>query len=416
MFKSPHVLVIGASGRFLAQSAVLAGWQVSVIDLFCDLDTQQFCSSSNQINTAELSIGGAYKVDALGDLRFGEKIGVGEVFKGVESDRRAKSYTIVFSGGAENYAEFFRPGFWPVSKIAGPSESSIKRLLSWSIIQNVCQRHQIQTPRTIFAPDHAIDNRTTWLKKQIRSGGGLHLQPWTHGEEVEFGEGFYLQEKMDGPTVSGCFVAKQEEGRVTTVLLGACRQLPNENLNDFRYQGSLGPVQLDARDHEEMERVGRRIASEFFLNGVFGIDFILSENGLHLVDTNPRIPASAELIERYYRISRSDFTIVGVHLDATERGQIPSPIKDFREPVFSKTIIYLDSQFPLVVNEKMVEHFQGSPWLTDVPAIGTLINPCHPVITVHAEAQDEQSLTVESIRRIKKIRAMLSGRIQPSQK
>ena len=207
--------------------------------------------------------------------------------------------------------------------------------------------------------------------------------------------------------MSGCFVSCHNEGRSTTQLLGACQQLPNEQPDDFRYQGSLGPVELEERDRQEMDRVGRIVASELCLKGVWGIDFISTAQGLYLVDINPRVTASAELIERFYRRSQFDFTILRAHLDATMGGPMPTLIKDFGECVFSKTIVYLESDEPLIVNEAMFGYLQSSDTITDIPALGTEIHPGHPLVTVHWEARDRQTLEVQAAQQMKEVRAFL---------
>ena len=117
MLNPLHVLVIGASGRFLAQSAILAECQVSVVDLFGDVDTQRLCAASNRFSTDDESTSWAEKIDALGDLSVQSKHEAGEVLKTVPPEMSSTLFTIVFSGGAENYPEFFRHGFWGRSRV-----------------------------------------------------------------------------------------------------------------------------------------------------------------------------------------------------------------------------------------------------------------------------------------------------------
>jgi predicted ATP-grasp superfamily ATP-dependent carboligase len=384
MLDRPHVLVIGASGRFVAQSAVFAGYQVSVIDLFGDVDTKQICMASNRFSEEENSVSWAHKIDALSDLSASGHSGMGAVLRAVELEMGSVPFTIVFAGGAENYPEFFGHGFWGASLVAGPPASSVARLLHWPAIKEFCQQHQIQTPRSVHRLSQSADASLVWLQKRERSGGGLQVQRWESSGSVDFEGGYYLQQKIEGTTLSGCFVSVQNEGRGVTHLLGACQQLPNEDPNDFRYQGSLGPVDLDERDRAQMKRVGCCIASEFSLEGVWGIDFISTADGLFLVDINPRIPASAELIERYYRRSQPDFTILGAHLDAAVNGQLPAAIEEVGDCFFSKRIVYLESEMPLVVDDAMVAFFKSSPAITDIPMCGTEIMPGHPVVTIHA--------------------------------
>ena len=45
----PSLVILGASGRGLAESAVRAGWSVHAADLFCDLDLLEAASAAVQV-------------------------------------------------------------------------------------------------------------------------------------------------------------------------------------------------------------------------------------------------------------------------------------------------------------------------------------------------------------------------------
>lgn len=403
-----RVLIIGASGRFLAQSSVFAGCQVSVVDLFADEDTRQFCAASNRFLSSAHLMSTARRIDAVGDLASIGKKSNGKVLHALGLETGSSSYAIVFSGGGENYPEFFRLGFWGCSEVAGPAEDSIAGLLQWSAVTRICRAYQIKLPRSFDGQDAGlrIDGVGSWLKKRVRSGGGLQIQTWDSSCKVALEAGCYLQEVIQGTTLSGCFVSCDSDGRSSTCLLGVCQQLPNETPGDYRYRGSRGPINISEADYQEIERVGRSIASELNLSGVWGIDFIVSSQGLFLIDINPRVTASAELIERFYRRIRSDFTILGTHLEAAIGGRIPTPLRGFGGFAFSKAIVYLDSAVPLIVDEAMNEFFWGNSWITDIPSVGTKIQPGHPIVTVHAGAENQRALEAKSIQRISKVRAI----------
>lgn len=410
MFNHPHVLVVGASGRFLAQSALLSGCKVSVIDLFGDVDTRQLCAASEGFSTDGNSGAWARKIEALGDLAAMGENGRVRLLEELSPKAGAPSLVIVFAGGAENYPRFFDSAFWGRATVAGPSEKSIAALLQWPTVERVCRTHQIPTPRSCggrLATEN-LSASTTWLRKRERSGGGLQIQHWDGAEPAEIGEGFYLQESIEGATVSGCFISSRTEGRSSTRLLGVCRQLNNPMNNpkpdDYRYRGSTGPIQLDEGALREVERAGYRIAAEFGIEGVWGIDFISNKRGLYLIDINPRITASAELIQRYYRRSQAGFTILAAHLEATQCGRLPTPLSTFGDRLFSKTILYWESDAPLVVNEALVEFFQRSSAITDIPGLGTEIQPGHPLVTVHCEGENQADLETEARKHIKQVR------------
>lgn len=410
MSDRPHILIIGASGRFLAQSAFKAGHSVSVLDLFGDVDTRQICLDSEQFLPFEESAVKTRRIESLYSLVYNSGSGVDEKKNLTPEFGAGSPHSIVFSGGAENFPEFFSRDFFPYCRVAGPPEASIKRLLCLRTIESACEQHRIRFPTTCGSLKQPLDMAKVWLRKRIRSGGGLQTQKWRGAESVDvklidFSSGEYLQEKIVGETLSGCFVATTGEAS----LLGACAQHSNPNNDDFLYRGSAGPIPLFPELYHEMLRVGEIIAREFQLVGVFGIDFVMADGDLFLVDINPRVPASAELIERFQRLTMPSFTIVRVHLDACFEGRLPTPKRIFGQSIFSKRVVYLESNQPLKVSAAFVDYLQSNSHITDIPQPGTEIQPGHPIVTVHAQAEDIRSLKKESSKRVQEFKRALSS-------
>ena len=414
-----HILIVGASGRFLAASALAAGYVVSVADLFGDFDTRLICEQSGKFRLIKdrRSTPKSLKIESLKCLskRGGE----------LTSENRTQFFeleslgadVVIFAGGAENHPEFFGSQFLTPAYIAGPSATSIERLLSSKAINQACKDHSIRRPLTICSSvqTNLIEElNKDWLQKQIRSGGGLQTRRWDGVAAIDFSKGDYLQEFVDGETVSGCYICSRHKDRTKTDrtktrLLGACVQQTNFAKNDFRYRGSVGPMILLEEEYHEMARVGRCIAEAFKLVGVFGIDFIRGSQGICMIDINPRVPASAELIERSRRKYDPTFTIVGAHLAASMQHQLPTPAEISNEYLNSKTIIYLPANRQLKVDVGLVDYFQNQSYISDVPMLGSKIEANHPLVTVHAEAGDAEALKVKSDQRI----AELWQRLEP---
>ena len=411
-----HILVVGASGRFAAASALAAGHAVSVVDLFGDLDTRQICEQSSELlpNSENRVLSKAMKIESLRSLTRGSQVLNAEAQKRFHEIEALNADTVIFTGGAENYPEFFSSQFLPKANIAGPAADSIARLLSSAAIQQVCIDHDIRRPRSICYLDqmNKIENtNTVWLKKQVRSGGGLQTYRWDGVAEIDFGSGGYLQEFIKGDTISGCYIATNGDGPTETSFLGACKQHQNPCQNDFRYHGSVGPIRLSKDECREMARGGQCIAEEFQLAGVFGIDFVRGDQGLYLVDINPRIPASAELIERSRRVDESTFTIVEAQLDACVLNQLPARVEISNQNQYSKTIIYLPAERRLNVEAGSIKYFQSRSYFSDVPDLASKIEPHHPLVTVHAKANETKSLKEKSEKRISDLWQFLKARL-----
>jgi hypothetical protein len=60
----------------------------------------------------------------------------------------------------------------------------------------------------------------------------------------------------------------------------------------------VGPVVLAADLQQQLHEVVRVLAGHCELRGLFGIDFVLDDHrGIHVIEVNPRITASCELLE-----------------------------------------------------------------------------------------------------------------------
>ncbi len=406
----PHIVIIGASGRFLAASALAARCPVFVIDLFSDADTRQICCDSSRFSPIGSAAVGTLKINCLQHFARAPELSIREKFQPFRKTKDASDRLIIFSGGSENVPRLFEPQLLDNCVVAGPSKSSIQSLLCLKTIQRSCDRNGINYPRTVSMADQPISLTTKWLRKLTRSGGGLQTALWAPTTPVEFGSGGYLQEMIAGQTISGCYVAARCDGKTETQLLGTTIQHTPCNDEDFRYHGSIGPVDLPRDIAQEISRIGQCIADSFQLLGVFGIDFILWGDKLLLIDINPRVTASAELIERYYRMSIPTFTVIESHLDACLRNRLPSRVGQFGETVHSKQIVYWVSNIPLLVDSELSDYLHAQPHVTDIPVIGSEILPNHPLVTVHARAKDVASVRNKSTRRVETLRLAIASR------
>lgn len=407
------------------------------MDLFGDHDTQTICDQSQQFQWSDSSIvtqapiarkANVYRVDTLKQLAIdlGRPNGDRTICPGPGSDdgttpagpagdpssslaRRficdietSQRPAIIFTGGAENHPALFCPAVYGNALLTGPSVKSILRLLDPQELQFWFRRDGIETPPTIFSTDALVDLKSgqhdRWLRKNIRSGGGLQIAPWSAAEPVRFEKGDYLQKRIDGPTVSGCFIAARSGGGATkSVLLGCCTQHHHPMQDKFLYHGSYGVTPLEDATRNSIAQIGSRIADRFDLVGVFGIDFIVSSQGIYLLDINPRIPASAEIIEQTYATVDSDFTIVGAHLGACLRSQVPDReyigrVLKLHRKVFSKRIVYWDRDFRLLIDGELMHPFLQCGDFTDLPPVGSVVSPGQPLLTQHTAASNVRQL------------------------
>ena len=65
----------------------------------------------------------------------------------------------------------------------------------------------------------------------------------------------------------------------------------------FAYCGNVGPVTLSSAVDEALQRFGSGLAELTGLRGLWGLDFILKEGIVYVVEVNPRYTAGTEVLE-----------------------------------------------------------------------------------------------------------------------
>lgn len=245
-----------------------------------------------------------------------------------------------------------------------------------------------------------------WLMKPLASGGGLRVRPWRPATRPP--RGSYLQEFVDGTAGSVAFVAAG--GRA--VPLGVSRQLVGEaafGAARYRYCGSiLGPAgdAQFARDEalvNAASALARAVAEEFGVVGVNGIDFVARDGIPYAVEVNPRWCASMELVERGFGLS-----IFGAHAAACTIGALPEfDLGRARRGAnaVGKAVVFARQDVAIG---------DTRPWLVDatvcdVPRSGERICAGQPVCTVFAVGRDGAACYAALVARAERVYAELAA-------
>jgi uncharacterized protein len=255
------LIVLGASARAAAFSAIRAGFAPSAIDLFADQDLASACSV---VKIQRYPSGFLTALAA------------------------APNAPWIYTGGLENYPRL-------VDRLA-----RIRPL--WGNRGDVLR--QVRSPERLAAaagdagcavPRLGAGGRM--LVKPRRSGGGLGIRFARAADLAQPPREAYFQEYVAGKAASAVFVAAG--GRA--VLLGATRQLMGRDFNltrPFLYVGSLGPLILDHAETQQLTRLSNMLAVQCGLAGLFNIDFVQANGSVWPVEVNPRYSASVEVLER----------------------------------------------------------------------------------------------------------------------
>ena len=384
----PDVLIVGVSTRPAADSAARAGFAVTALDAFGDLDQSP-------------------GVRALSMPRdFGAPFSASSVARAAETLRcDAVAYLSSFENHPRAVDTLARGrSLW------GNAPAVLKRVRDPWLLAATLERRGVPAPRVSSRGSRSDDNSgrgmATHLLKPRRSGGGYGIREWAPGTPVP--RGYYLQERIDGVSGSITFVAAG--GRAAP--LGLTRQIvgdPEFGASGFRYCGNVlitagDPLFTHATElwHAASALAGV-VSQEFGLVGVSGIDFVAHDGTPYPVEVNPRYSASMELVERAYGVS-----VFAAHAAACISGDLPSfelAHASRHTPATGKAIVF--ARHDVVCGDTRA--WLDDPTVRDVPHPHERIPAGHPVCTVFADGADAASCYDALVRRASAVYAALDS-------
>jgi len=368
-----RVLIAGVSTRAMAASAARAGYDVTALDAFGDLDQHAGVRALSLPRDFGLAFSARALVTAAADI-----------------DCDAIAYLSPF----ENHP------------------SAVRRLEHraplWGNSAAVLER--ARNPEVLLAAgreyDDATANPTRWLLKPRASGGGHGIRAWQPGHAIPASA--YVQPFIDGTPGSIVFVA----AKGIAVPLGLTRQLIGETAfgaDGFRYCGSMLASSSDAQFDDDAQlfdaavSLASRLARELALVGVNCIDFVARHGVPIPVEVNPRWSSSMELVERAHGVS-----IFGVHAAACTTARLPSfDLGHARRErrATAKAIVF--ARHDIVCGDTTT--WLADATVRDVPHPGEHIPARRPVCTVFADAGDSYDCYAALVQRAHRLDALLES-------
>jgi len=362
MHQGNHLLIVGASARAAAFSAVRAGYRVSAIDAFGDVDLRQ---------VAQVTVAGNYPHDLLA----------------LAAEIACDGF--IYTGAMENRPELIER-LSQVHPLWGNNAQTLRRVRDPFLLADALQEAGLPYLPVRRTPPEGETCR--WLSKPVRSAGGSRIDRWPDEIPPEDTELRYLQRFQEGRAVAGVLLA--DGGRCR--LLGVTQQIIGAawcGASGFQYCGSIGPLPLSQQVGAAWRAVGQCLTRKFGLQGVFGVDAVQAAAELLPVEVNPRYPASAELIEQ-----ATGASIVGSHIQACQgRLDVLEPRRQ-GEHTWGKAILFarqpvrVGPRFPTLAAELDPSDHESSDAglvLADLPSCGTSIPPGQPIATILATGKSE---------------------------
>ncbi|MFO0952765.1 MAG: ATP-grasp domain-containing protein [Isosphaeraceae bacterium] len=296
-----NVLILGASARAAAHSALRAGLSPFAIDLFGDLDLRAV-SPAVRVAAEEYPEALFRAADALPPCPW------------------------LYTGGLENRPDLVdalaaRRPLWGVS---GESLRGVRDPLA---VSRALLAAGLLAPAVSLDPPSEPGN-VVWLEKPLGSSGGTGIRAVStidarQGRSVlhiagdpaddrrsgnstsqtdrpdvarrtERTQPSYYQQWVAGDPASAVFLGDGS----TAILAGVTRQLVGRPGAEFGYRGTIAPWPVSTATACQIDAVGRTLARGFGLAGLFGVDLILDAEGQPwTIEVNPRYTASVEILE-----------------------------------------------------------------------------------------------------------------------
>jgi uncharacterized protein len=374
------LILAGASVRSLAESAVACGLNPYCVDMFADADLSALLKENG--HPAPI------RIDLFSEIP-------------AAIEHLTPEIPLIWTGGLENHPhtlrqiEIQRPVF-------GTTSESLQALRSPEKLRSLVIGTGCRLPEMLIHPQDrsSLPARTKWLIKPVSGSGGLGIRTLESGTDVRTGE--FCQQYIPGIPVSALY----HRGQRVTRMLGACVQVTGDPAlggDGFRFCGTVGPVPLPESVSSVMTAVGRRIGSTE-IRGIFGVDYIVGDDGIWLIEVNPRITASHEP----YDNALAESAILKLQLaswsDDRQFDSAPSMQLD-HDRVLARLIIYLKQDETLgEADVSRLLTFRRSPqyrrdsdcWIADIPTAG-VVAAGQPFCSVyHSLRKNDFGWTVEA--------------------
>ncbi|MDR3291421.1 MAG: ATP-grasp domain-containing protein [Methanobrevibacter sp.] len=202
--------------------------------------------------------------------------------------------------------------------------------------------------------------------------------------------GLILQEYIHGDNLSCSVLGIKDNSKAFVV---------NENINnnyyqtskhkrDFRYSGNITPI--DKGKHEiailkKIYKLCEDMISDLNLIGSNGIDLILKDDEINIIEVNPRFQGTYESVEEVFEINLLDGHIKACHGDLID---IPNP-KNYS----MKKVIYAPKQ--LKFNISNLQNLNSNITISDIPYENTIIEKNQPMLTLTAKNEKIKNLQID---------------------
>lgn len=354
------LIILGASARAAAHSAVRAAMSPAAIDLFGDADLRRVAPTL-----------------VVEDYPAGL----------VRMVRELPAGPWMYTGGLENHPEVVA-AIARQRRLLGNGAEIIRRVRDPIELHRVLELAGCPAPDVSMTSD-GLARDGSWLRKPLASAGGRGVDRYDDNSDAQRAAVYY-QRYVAGRSYSAVFIGCGPTARLIGVT--AQQHAALSAGGTFCYLGSVGPIRLSERLQRAWQAIGDALVGQFGLVGLFGVDAIVDDAGrVWPVEVNPRYTASVEVLERTWNMP-----LIAWHVRACE-GVLPVSLEGPKRGGWhGKRIAYTDHAFTASMRfcrtlDRWNRQF-AQPVVADLPVEGTHVRSGRPLVTVFASASDERQV------------------------
>lgn len=341
------LIILGASARAAAFSALRAGFEPHAIDQFADRDLADRCAAIRIRH---------YPHEFL------------------EALRHAPDAPWIYTGGLENYPRLV-DSLAKLRPLWGNASDVLRAVRDPQLLEQAAREAGLRMPLRKSSLT-AADGERQWLIKPRRSSGGHRVRFSPHGSQPQL-RGSYYQQHISGHPCGAVYLATGQR----CCMLGISQQLVGSS-GPFIYGGSIaGP---DVQATPQLMLLGEILTQRFGLRGLFNVDFLRNDEGDWPLEVNPRYSASVEVLERATGVN-----FLARHAAAFQPETIAPSRLSLARRVTGKAIVYANSEglVPPEFDDLVTQYNCDSQWpdIADLPQIGHEFQRSQPICTIFAE-------------------------------
>ncbi len=366
------ILIIALSVRPFVIAAKQAGYSVTAIDAFADLQTQTSADKTITVDFDEHGFNAPLLLKAINSLDTSAYGG------------------FVYGSGFDDQPALLQE-ISECIPLIGNSAAIVRAVKTSASFFDALLALNIPYP-PIFRTLPDTDMNSIYLKKSAGGCGGTHVSivrpQGIANPHDQLAVNQYFQQYIDGRSVSLLFLAHGEAIEVigfNEQWVDASAEMP------FRYGGAVSQIYLARDIKQQLIDAAEKLTFKFGLLGLNSLDAVIKNNIVYILEINPRLSASFDLYDAdlFYR-----------HLHAAEP-LVHSSVNNLsnkEKAAKAQAIVYATEDTILKPS------FDWPDWVTDIPAIQYMamtIKSGQPICTVLASAQDAETAKQLVMARVK---------------